>query len=155
MIDWNEHFYYDETSPSCLRWKTDRWAGNTMQVLVCSKDDVAGYIRKDDKRSYWVTKLYENTAYTQNVIVEMHGDIIPDGYVVDHIDGNSLNNVYSNLRITTQAVNCRNRKCKKVGMLGVYKDAPNKAGFFRYKAHYSKDGKLKTKTFSCAKYGEA
>lgn len=25
MTNWSDYFYYDETSPSCLRWKVDRY----------------------------------------------------------------------------------------------------------------------------------
>ena len=44
--------------------------------------------------------------------ISMHRQIMnPDkGYVIDHIDGNTLNNQKINLRICTQSQNCGNQK---------------------------------------------
>lgn len=38
-IDYSQYVYYDETSPTCLRWKVDR-------STVTIKDSVAGYVSK-------------------------------------------------------------------------------------------------------------
>ena len=46
------------------------------------------------------------------------GEEIPEGYVIDHIDRNKLNNKRENLRLVTQSENCYNRTAKgyyKVG----------------------------------------
>lgn len=37
-----------------------------------------------------------------------HGELPGDGFVIDHIDKNPLNNSIENLRVVTQAENCRN-----------------------------------------------
>lgn len=44
--------------------------------------------------------------------IRMHRMILKpeDGYIVDHIDGNGLNNTRGNIRIGTQSQNCVNRK---------------------------------------------
>ena len=57
--------------------------------------------------------------------VRMHREIMsaPKGYVVDHINGNPLDNRKCNLRIATIAENSRNRnasKSNKSGYKGVY-----------------------------------
>lgn len=46
-VDWSEWFYYDETSPSCLRWACTRWANSRIPRIVVNKGDIAGYRRKD------------------------------------------------------------------------------------------------------------
>lgn len=47
----------------------------------------------------------------------LSGVEIKDSEVVDHIDGNYLNNSLSNLRVITQNLNCRN-SVRKVGVSG-------------------------------------
>ena len=37
----------------------------------------------------------------------LRGIDIPDGCVIDHVDGNSKNNDRANIRVTTQKINCR------------------------------------------------
>lgn len=49
------------------------------------------------------------TLNKAHLLLLLRGIHIPSGCVVDHIDGNCFNNSRENLRITTQATNCKNR----------------------------------------------
>jgi len=54
--------------------------------------------------------------------LKLHKLIIPDAAIIDHIDGNPLNNRKNNLRVCTQGENTRNAKTRsdnKTGFKGV------------------------------------
>lgn len=45
-----------------------------------------------------------------HVVWYFHGNTIPNGMELDHIDGNRLNNSITNLRLVNRTKNCKNRK---------------------------------------------
>lgn len=71
------------------------------------------------KQRYWYVNLLHNGIKRDYrvhrlVYLTFKGDI-PEGMVIDHIDGNTNNNNIDNLRCVTQSDNCRNPNtiCKK------------------------------------------
>lgn len=124
---YNDLFYMDETSPSGIRWKIDIKSGKYKKKVEKCAGDVAGVASVNGKTSYWKVqfsvagKRYYTTAHIV-IWTLLHGGY-EKPYVVDHIDGDGLNNNVENLRLVTTEVNSRNMK-KNVrnssGYTGVY-----------------------------------
>ena len=72
----------------------------------------------------------------------MHRIILqcPDGFEVDHCDGNGLNNTNDNLRFATLSQNQRNRRVQKNNSTGVHGVTFDKSRG-RYRARIQTDGK--------------
>lgn len=74
-----------------------------------------------------------------NIKILMHRDVMKPkkGFVIDHVDGNTLNNQKNNLRICTHAENMRNSKIpinNTSGFKGVYWNKENEkwTAFIRF-----------------------
>lgn len=110
----SEYFYYDETSPSCLRWKISRYQFEPYFKVLCVAGDVAG---KLDKKGYWIINtrglIGEGVRISwgvHRVVFELFNNrAVQDGLVIDHIDRNPSNNKISNLREVEWKYNARNR----------------------------------------------
>lgn len=157
---WSDYFYYDETSPSHIRWVVDRFSGRFGNRRMVSKGDSAGYLRKD---GYYAVKLENKVYKVHRIIFELKSGDKLDDMVIDHIDGDKSNNKFTNLRKTSQKQNKRNTTLRcdnNTGKTGVYlakshNKRLNKCYTTYVAAWLDPDGALKTKSFSVNKYGEA
>lgn len=152
--DYSEYFKYSESSPSKLeRVKIVETSGNCNGVL----GDV-GYTRLNKSGSLsWVIKFKNKSIPIHRLIWALFNEETPENMVVDHIDGDAMNNRIENLRCVTQGVNCLNKKKLKSntsGTTGVY--LVKKRGQISYQAAVMCEGGCRktTKSFSLSKYGD-
>lgn len=148
-IDWNEYFYYDETSPSCLRWKVSR-AKNKVRI-----GDVAGRI--DNTRGYCRVGLHGKLYYCHRIIYEMFNNVsLQAKDQIDHMNNCRTDNRIENLRVVTHSENMRNAKMSKnnsSGMTGVCENIKGEGYSYFVARWYDSNGKLRGKHFSIAKLG--
>lgn len=158
--DFSNYFYYDESSPSCLRWKIDIRCGKDGRILTHKAGDEAGtqLYRKGKPKCYSVV-LHKKPTAVHRIILLLHGADLQTG-IVDHVDGNPFNNVVSNLRVVGYEGNARNCSAYKnsTGIKGVSKVScknPQGVVYWYYEAYaVGLDGKLTRRKFSIQKLGE-
>lgn len=104
-MNFDSYYYYDDTSPSCLRWKVNRYAGANHTILKARAGDLVGSLSKRD--GYWRVFLSGKSYLVHRIVLHLaHGE--SGDYFGDHIDGNRSNNLIENLRYVTSAGNARN-----------------------------------------------
>lgn len=145
-IRWEEWFYYDETSPTCLR--------NAKTRSNSVKGAVAGYLNKSV--GYYRVKFKNESYPLHRIIYELLNGGLSPVDKVDHIDGDRLNNRADNLRKVDETTNQRNKKMyrnNKTGVTGVA--LWEKDGLKYYVSMcYDDYGKMESTYFSVAKLGE-
>lgn len=154
-IDWERYFYYDETSPSCLRWKVKLTCGRGRSLV--NAGDASGYqtLNKNGTPKCWTIGLKGKLYKAHRIIWTLiNGNI--DTQLIDHIDGNPFNNLISNLRLTSVAVNRKNSAMNTRNTSGINGISRLKRNGFSYvRAEICYDGIRLTKTFSELKYPNA
>lgn len=150
-VDWKSLVYYDETSPTFLRWN--------VKIPKSSRNigDVAGYINNSEGASGYSLVKYKKKLYKAHRIVWiLFNSTIDNDLYIDHLDGNPSNNAFSNLRLVTETENNRSRKLpksNKSGFAGVSLCIAN--GSQNYMANWRDvTGKKVQRWFSCNKYGK-
>lgn len=157
MQDLKELYYYDESSPTCLRWNKDIFSGRYMNQKNVGKGDVAGGFSSGS--GYYQVRNYGKLFLVHRVIWELENGPIPDGMFVDHMDQDKLNNRLENLRLVTRAGNNQNQPLRKdstSGVVGVnFNTNTNRSGSIshHWRAVWFENGKVKSKAFNVRKYG--
>lgn len=109
----HEIFLYDESSPSCLIWKTNRYSGHGK--LQVSTGSIVGCCNGS---GYWETTIDSQKYAVHRLIYQMLVGKLPDGFVVDHINGIRSDNRIENLRAIPFVMNSRNQKKRKTNTTG-------------------------------------
>jgi len=102
-----DNFYLDSDDIT-IRRKTDGWRS------MYKKHDI---VKPYKLCSYGYKGIHipgtRTTVSYAHLITLLRGITIPDNKVIDHINGNDTDDTRRNLRVVSQAVNCRNsRKAK-------------------------------------------
>lgn len=139
-------FYYDETSPSGIRWKEKVYAGKNYNILRANIGDIAGTKHK----SGWRVVIEGKRLMCHHVVLYLNNNL--NIKLVDHIDGNPHNNKISNLRATSQSINTRNSKMNSLNKSGDSGVMLHRTDY--WKASWYENRKLKCKYFSIKKLGD-
>lgn len=146
----NKEVYYDETSPSGLRWKTSKRG--------VTKGSPAGSLKlhQNGMAHKWVVAINRKYYCVHRLIYLLNNPEYDQTKIINHIDFNPANNKILNLELVTKTEN--NNKIAATNNIRL--KANNTSGFTGvseddnyYVAFYSKDGKLKRKFFSKIKLG--
>lgn len=156
-MNWDDYFVYDETSPSCLRWKYDQFLGGDVRRVTIKSGDIAGTLvfnkSKREHYSYYITLNYE-TCGVRRVVWEMFNGETEDGVFIKHINGDPSDNRICNLELGTWRDVCNHRKkpiTNKSGKMGVCWRGDMSQAIATW---CDIEGKPKRKSFSVNKYGK-
>lgn len=155
-MQWGDYFYYDETSPSCLRWKYSRRSGKSYSRVHQEADSCAGSLGNE---GYWRVKIGHKNYQAHRIVYELlSGQSLSDEQEIDHIDRCRINNRFKNLRLVTRAKNMQNKQMyanNKSGITGVRQVTKIIQGreYVSWLAIWREGGRHKEKWFSCNKYG--
>jgi hypothetical protein len=158
-INFNDWFVYDCTSPSHLVRKTDWRTGSGGNFLREAVGSPAGSF--NGLKSYYLVYCCGKRFQAHRVVWEIINGPIPEGFGIDHIDGNGLNNSPQNLRLASAAINARNatlRSDNVTGIVGVtLTNSKQRNGSITqgYVAHWcdASTGKRFSKRFALNNYG--
>lgn len=141
-----EYLYYDESSASCLRWKTDSAA--VFDTVKIKANSEAGNLHK--RSGYYVLNLQGERYRVHRIVCVLHG-LEVNGFVIDHKDRNRSNNCIDNLRVVSQKQNSQNLGLTSRNTSGIQGVRYDKQGN-RFVANWNENEKQKFKHFPIKNY---
>lgn len=161
LEDLTDRFYYCDTSSTGLRFNKNIVRGLGNGYIYKIKGEEAGtrsFMRGGEKHMIRVRLNNSRLVPVHRIIWTMMFGKIPDGNIVDHIDGDPFNNNISNLRSIPSEENTRNarkRTDNKTGITGVtYREGYPPKSYPGYTASWKENGINRSKSFSIKKYGQ-
>lgn len=149
-VAWCDYFKLSDTSPSGLI--------NSEGRLRCKVGDTAGCTGAGCTgagQAGWRVRLNGKRYRVHRIIWCMTYGSVDASLVIDHLDGNPLNNKLNNLAIKTAQANSQNRKkssANSSGITGVALETVGERSLWR--AHWRGPDSVKgSKSFSIARYG--
>lgn len=138
------------------------------QIALKNKGKIIDYALVDDEDYDWLINYnwrycrdtydrdIRNTAYARStpnsngkafrmhrLILERHGILDSHQKLVDHIDGDGLNNQKTNLRLVSNSQNCMNRTKPFGKYSSKYKGVCYEKEFKKWRCRIKKDGEIK------------
>lgn len=148
-----EYLYYDESSPSHLRWALDKGPR-------AKEDSIAGSQRND---GYWVIRLDRKLYLVHRLVwIINKGDITDPSLVINHIDNNPSNNNILNLELCTRKDNSNRAKMhtgrglrsdNTSGINGIRESNSGQGNLYAV-VYYTTEGVQRKKHFSYTKLGK-
>jgi len=146
----NTLFYYDKSSPSGLRNKTEIRTGKDFRIIKKKVGDVVGTL---NSVGYYIINIKSTLYLAHRVVYALHNNGINNRLVIDHIDRNKQNNSIENLRCVTQKENTKNsaiRSNNTSGIIGIMHDTKRN----RFRAYVTNAlGNQVTRSFSIKLHG--
>ena len=155
--DWSTHFKLDLKSPSGLSWNRDVYYSTSQTKLRYRQGTSAGSVvrNKHGLPSAWKVKIEGKAYLVHRIIIVLLTGELPEYLVVDHLDGNPLNNSPTNIRKVTGTTNSQNYKLpsnNKTGVIGVSFAGSDRDGW-HFRAKCRTKEKVISKAFAVKKYG--
>lgn len=155
-MNFNEYVYYDESSPTSLRWAIDVKCGKGRVQYRANEPAGSQKRRPNGKPHRIVVRINRKDYSVHRIIWILFFGEIPNGMLIDHVDRNPWNNLLSNLECKTYSGNQQNKSKQRnnsTGVTGVRCYYNSDKTLLGYQSTWNEDGKTKTKSFSFFRYG--
>jgi len=102
------------------------YTGNLYWKYTVSNKAIGGHVAGTLKQTGYIEIQYHKKRYyAHRIIYEMHVGLIPEGYVIDHINKNRSDNRLKNLRCIPHYINLHNQQISKrntSNYIGIHRD---------------------------------